>query len=192
VGPSANPSGRISPTTAEHVRQSFAPEQVQVLDGGPCRAGIESTVVKLSPRVQVLRPGLISTAAIEAVLGVPVQDAGDHGELRESPGQLAVHYAPRTPTVLVRDHEINAAVRRYGRAVVLSHQPLKLAAPHRLVEMPSDPHEYARRLYAALREADDAGADCIVIARPEPAGSPEHRALWHAVLDRLTRASTRE
>jgi L-threonylcarbamoyladenylate synthase len=191
VGPSANPSGRVYPTTAAHVRASFTESQVVVLDGGPCRAGIESTVVKLGERVEVLRPGLISPAEIARVLGQPVAEpsAPSPGSPLESPGLLASHYAPATPLSLCPADRIAELLALPGRAVVISHIPLTIAPPHTLRAMPAEARTYARDLYAALREADESGADRILLVTPTADGRDE--STWLAVLDRLRRAASK-
>jgi L-threonylcarbamoyladenylate synthase len=191
VGPSANASGRISPTTAAHVREAFTPEQVYVLDGGPCTGGIESTVVKLGDPVRVLREGLITPEAIARVLGrTPERGYSAATHMLESPGQLASHYAPATRTLLVDVSELASRLTQVPRGVVLSHLLVKVSPPHRLRRMPADARAYASTLYAAMREADRVGADCILIVRPDAAGTPEEQSVWNAVLDRLTRAAT--
>ena len=190
VGPSANPSGRVSPTTAEHVRASFDERQVMVLDGGPCRAGIESTVVKLGEGARILRPGLTSAGDIARVLGRPVQQTSEHApEQLESPGLLASHYAPATPLTLCGVHELPAHLRTARRVVVISHVPLAVPASHVLRSMPADAAAYARELYAALREADAQGADRIVVVEPDPNADGPEGGTWFAVLDRLRRAA---
>jgi L-threonylcarbamoyladenylate synthase len=194
VGPSANPSGRVSPTTAAHVREAFAPEDVMVLEGGPCRAGIESTVVDLScARARILRPGLIGAGEIAAVLGRPVQEGPVEiapGSL-PSPGLLARHYAPRTPARLFEPGELSALLREaeaspQGGAVVISHDELAVSCPpHTHMAMPSDPEHYAFHLYSSLREADEVKPAIILIQRP-----PNELGVWQAILDRLLRATT--
>lgn len=192
VGPSANPSGGVSPTTAEHVRASFTPEEVYVLDGGPCRGGIESTVLSLAgSQPRILRPGLISAEEIEIVLGQavadPKQSPPSPGARLESPGQLAVHYAPRSPAVLFDPHEwpsLAAAAR--GPIMVLGRTMTAIENPHALIRMPAEAGPYAARLYAALREADAALPSLIAIERP-PATGP----IWDAIADRLARATAR-
>jgi L-threonylcarbamoyladenylate synthase len=213
VGPSANPSGGVSPTRAEHVRASFAERDVLVLAGGPGRGGIESTVVSLcEARARVLRPGMISAYAIAAVLGGASQmDAGGGGgdqnqpdALRHdapmaSPGMLERHYAPRTPARLIEMHELASALSEVrGRAIVLSHLDVDVPPPHALRTMPATALGYAAGLYAALREADICGAACIVIVRPGMAILSAHAntaqrdeaSLWAAIVDRLTRATS--
>ncbi len=208
VGPSANRSGRISPTTAAHVRAAFDPADVAVVDGGACGTGIESTVVDLCARpYRVLRLGVISAAALAAALGEPVLDSDNSAPASgrpatplRSPGQLASHYAPRTRAALVDSWAlIDERVEDGERLVALA---LSVAAddegwPARgctLIRMPPEAAAYAARLYAALREADDAarasGATIIAVERP-PAEGPdaEATAIWRAVADRLGRAT---
>lgn len=190
VGPSANPSGRVSPTTAAHVRASFTPEQVLVLDGGPCRAGIESTVVSLvEPMPRVLRPGIISADQLSAALKKPVRPHTP-GEVAigaaASPGLLESHYAPATPAKLVDRGQIEAALKRGTPIIaVLALGPRGAPALHTVILMPDTPELYAARLYAALREADEVSAGQILIERP-----PESGPLWQAIADRLRRAAS--
>lgn len=187
VAPSANRFGHVSPTTAEHVRAELGEAVDLVLDGGPCRVGVESTVLSLlTDTPTLLRPGAISPEAIEAVLGRPVarQGAGVR-----APGTLPAHYAPKTPLELLPSPAVEQ------RAVVLLDQGLQVAvlgwgettrrlpAGVRRLAMPVRAEDYARRLYAALRELDGAGCDVILVEAP-PATSE-----WLAVQDRLTRAA---
>jgi len=197
VGPSANPSGYVSPTRPEHVREHFDEKLVLVLDGGPCRAGIESTVVDLtgaSPRV--LRPGVIGAAQIEAVLEETVEAAAGANEEpgpARSPGRVGAHYRPRTPVILTETiGQVHAALEAHtAGCVVLSPPgaPLAVEPPHRSVAMPGDAEAYGSELYAALREADAAAPAAIVVALPTPQpGTPAEAAVWEAVLERLRRA----
>lgn len=191
VGPSANPSGGVSPTTAEHVREAFEASRVYVLEGGPCRGGIESTVLDLTSSPPcILRPGPISAAQIAAVLGGPVAEhplPGDvpaSGAVARSPGLHPVHYAPRARAVLFERQHLADMLARTHRAVVITHSGLTVSPPHQIIRMPASAPGYAARLYAALREADALRPDLIAIERP-PADDP----LWRAILDRLTRAT---
>jgi L-threonylcarbamoyladenylate synthase len=194
VGPSANLSGQVSPTTAEHVRESFSPDDVLVLEGGPCRTGIESTVVSLATdRPRILRPGLIGAGEIAAVIGRPVEEPAVHPRAAAhsplpSPGLLSRHYAPRTPARLATADEIAKLLGDPGRApalaAVIAHERLDLPAPHTLILLPADPEDYAFHIYAALRSADACGAQAILIQRP-----PSVEGAWSAILDRLTRAT---
>ncbi len=197
VGPSANPSGRVSPTTAAHVRAAFTSEQVLVLDGGPCRIGIESTVVSLAgdfPRV--LRLGAVSAVHIGDVLGVQplvgADEGGAPGGALSSPGMLPSHYAPSTPLTLFDAKAPPRELERSPRPiVVITHReafalPRECRGPRTLVRMPADAERYGARLYAALREADEAGSEMILLETPADAGP-----LWDAIRDRLSRAAAR-
>ncbi|MCE7974511.1 MAG: threonylcarbamoyl-AMP synthase [Leptolyngbya sp. PLA1] len=190
VGPSANPSGAVSPTTSAHVRQAFP--TLLILEGGPCARGIESTVVSLAhTRPRVLRPGVISAAQLAAVLGVPV-DSPENLSIAAStplpsPGLLPSHYAPAAQTLLLSAPDILSDESRLANAVVLHHSPLALPRPARAIRMPDAAPDYAARLYAALRDADALHPHVILIERPEPRGPDAH--IWIAVLDRLLRAA---
>lgn len=187
VGPSANPSGSVSPTRAEHVRDSFPSADILVLDGGPCRVGIESTVLSLAhPDPRILRLGAVSARELEAALQRPVlpettpQSSPDAP--LPSPGLLERHYAPTTPlTRFTRALPHEAPTD----AVVLAHRiPDHELIPRRIIRMPHDPHAYAARLYDALREADALAPPRILVEQPADEGP-----LWDAIRDRLARAS---
>lgn len=203
VGPSANPSGRVSPTTAKHVRASFAEADVLVLDGGACVGGIESTVVDVRPATpRVLRPGLIGADDIARVLGRHVEHGihaagtgGDPAAALPSPGLLRSHYAPRTPAVLADASDLAAvASAASGGVVVITIGPdgaASLPSAVARITLPADARGYARGLYAALRRADAAGIGLIVIERPAPSADAPDAGVWSAVLDRLDRATAR-
>ena len=193
VGPSANRSGSVSPTRADHVRGVWSQDEVLVLDGGACRAGIESTVVLLGEQPRVLRPGVVGAGAIARVIGrgvetgpVEVGQRGEDGPL-PSPGLLERHYAPRTPAVLVDAVGVAAALSAVGHAVVLAWVWDGDRNSAEVIAMPRGAAEYAARLYAALHEADAAGADLIVVERPGDAAG-EEGSIWAAVRERLGRA----
>jgi len=187
AAPSANRHGRVSATTAEHVRREFGAAVDCVLDGGEAGIGIESAIVDLSGGVPtLLRPGWITAAQIEAALGAAL--TAPPPAAPRAPGTLAAHYAPRTPLVLVegdRVQEHAAGLVRQGRRVAV----LALSARRPLLEgiewiaAPRDVAGYAHALYASLRRLDDAGCDTIV-AEPPPQ-APE----WAAINDRLARAA---
>jgi L-threonylcarbamoyladenylate synthase len=184
AAPSANRFGRISPTTAAHVRADLGSDVDFVLDGGPSVVGIESTIVDLSTSVpRVLRPGHITIVALEAVLGESVRTVSD-GTAPRAPGTLDAHYAPRLPLELVAS--ANVAERLAvdtDRTALLAFTPPPVTL-HLFVQAPTDPAAYAHRLYATLRELDASGASRIVVEAP-PAGDPA----WEGVLDRLRRAA---
>ena len=179
AAPSANRSGRLSPTTAAHVAADLDGRVDWILDGGPARRGVESTIVAcLGGRPRLLRPGALTRERIEAVLGVALDDAASGGA-PIAPGQLASHYAPRARLRLgacaVADDE---AALDFGGA--LTHS----GAAARLDLSPSgDLEEAAARLFAYLRTLDDSGAARIAIA-PIP-----ERGLGVAINDRLRRAA---
>jgi len=182
AAPSANRFGQISPTTAAHVREDLGKDVELVLDGGPSEVGIESTIVDLSSGDPVvLRPGRISAAQLEAVLGSPVL-ARQSDSPRHS-GGLERHYAPRTPARLVPTHELDKEIARLKDKIAV----LAFSRPDERVDywlrMPREPQAYAQKLYAALRELDSARCEMILIEAPPEA--PE----WAGVRDRLERAT---
>lgn len=187
VGPSANVSGRVSPTDARHVREAFTDEQVYVLDGGPCRGGIESTVVDLSGgEARILRPGLVTGEMIAQELGRKTVrgGGGPDGSTLRSPGLLPQHYAPATRTVLVDAAAVTELGKQHpGRSVVVGIQGHSGGE----ILLPADARGYAAGLYRALRDADASGADLIAVVRPPVHG--EDQELWEAVMDRLLRAT---
>ncbi len=189
AAPSANRSNRLSPTRAEHVLRDLDGRIDILLDGGPTSGGIESTVLDLSRRPpRLLRPGLIEPAALEAVVGVierPMLAAGQ--EALPSPGMLARHYAPRTPTELVQGGE--QRVRQlsgeglHAGWLVWFDVDEPLPAGVTVVRLPADAPGYAAEFYQSLHALDAIGLDSIVAALP-PAGEE-----WLGVRDRLRRAS---
>lgn len=182
AGPSANRSGRISPTTAEHVRQNLGDRVDVILDGGACPVGVESTVLDVSDdRPVLLRPGGLARDAIETVLGEALPPGGDgaHGE-RRSPGQEKSHYAPRHPLRLDADDvAANEALLAFGPA------PLEGAAITVNLSEAGDLCEAAANLFAMLHHLDRQDVAGIA-AMPVPAAG-----LGEAICDRLKRAAVR-
>ena len=181
AAPSANRSGELSPTTAEHVRKSLTGKYDLLLDDGPCPGGLESTVVEIvgPDGLRILRPGLIGIAALAAIAGTvelgPTSTSGDTPA--PSPGMLLRHYAPRTALdCAATPGDADFLVNLYETA------GLKVA---RYV-CPADPTEAARRLFADLHALDAAGWDRIIAILP-----PGDRE-WDAVRDRLIRAGAEE
>lgn len=194
AAPSANRFGRISPTDAAHVHEELGDAVALVLDGGPCTVGIESTIIDLSrddgfpPRL--LRPGHITPEQIEDVIGVlpELPEAQQKGNAPRVSGSLDAHYAPLTamrvvPTAQLAD--VLLELKNKGKCFgLLAHTRLPGLVPkHALRQLPDEPEGYARGLYAALRELDQAGNDFIVVE-----DIPNH-AGWVAVADRLRRAA---
>ena len=186
AAPSANRSTAVSPTRAEHVARSLGERVDLILDGGPTRVGIESTVVDVTgDRAVILRPGSIGRAEIEAL--VPTSDADDHepGLHRRSPGQMERHYAPRARVILFDGDRIMDAGAMSPRTAAVTHSLRDVAGASPTIHLGDDPHAYAAALYDTLHRLDDEGCEVILVERP-PDG-PD----WEAVRDRLARASTR-
>lgn len=195
AAPSANRYQTLSPTTAAHVAASLGDRVDLILDGGPCSAGIESTVIDLSGGAPViLRPGALDFPTLAAVVPELVDVTGlivDESAARASPGLDRRHYAPRTPLLIAvsRDAAIGEARRRMDagqRVALLLIEPFVVdpqrPQPH-AVGLGSDPRTYARRLFAALHDLDDAHFD-VIVGEAVPSTPP-----WRAVSDRLLRAS---
>lgn len=178
AAPSANPSGLVSPTTAEHVAADLGEAVEIVLDGGPCPVGVESTVLDLSSGpARILRPGGLDRALLGRLVG-PLAEGGDDPTAPRSPGQLASHYAPRLPV------RLDATSVQPGEALLaFGPAPLAGAVAVRNLSPSGDPAEAARNLFAMLRELDRSGASGIAVM-PIPA-----EGLGEAVCDRLRRAA---
>jgi L-threonylcarbamoyladenylate synthase len=185
AAPSANRFGRVSPTTAAHVASEFD-DALLVLDGGACALGIESTIIDCSRGAPVLlRPGVLTVAQIEAVLGEPLQ-ARDAAAPRAS-GTLEAHYAPQAKVLLcaadvLADTAAEGASQSFTGAVY-SRQPLAVPAGWMWRAMPTDAVAVAHELFAVLRELDALGVSRIVVETPPP------EADWDGVRDRLVRAA---
>jgi L-threonylcarbamoyladenylate synthase len=177
AAPSANAFTRLSPTDAVHVRAALEADVDYILDGGPAPVGIESSVLSVAGEPRLLRPGMISRAEIESVIG-PVSLAGSIERAHPSPGLHKKHYAPATPLHLVR----NASLPQRGRGAYLWHRHPAGAAL--LVRMPSTPQEYAAALYRTLHDLDRQRLDWIAVE------APPDDAEWAAINDRLMRASS--
>jgi L-threonylcarbamoyladenylate synthase len=180
AAPSANRSGRVSPTDADHVLADLAGRIEAVLDGGPAEVGVESTIVAcLEERPRLLRPGGLPREAIEAVIGRELTGAA--GPKVVAPGMLASHYAPRARVRLdaeeIRSHE---AALLFG-----PRQPRGLAEAAMVLNLSEagDLREAAARLFSHLRLLDACGAATIVVS-PIP-----HSGLGEAINDRLRRAA---
>ncbi|MCS7034983.1 MAG: L-threonylcarbamoyladenylate synthase [Phycisphaerae bacterium] len=170
AAPSANRSTRLSPTTAQHVREELGESVDLILDGGPCQVGIESTVIDLtSAPPRVLRPGRVTVEALRAEIGdvEAPRLVADPSRPATSPGQQQRHYAPTTPAFRFEPHE----------------RPLLDLTAAVVVEPSLDPETYARQLYARLRMLDSQGLRAIFIEMP-----PD-RPEWTAVRDRIVRAT---
>ncbi len=201
AAPSANRFGRVSPTTAAHVRADLGDDVDVLLDGGACDVGVESTILDLTgERPVLLRPGGVTLEQIESLLGVSV---GRHAAADvRAPGMLASHYAPRARVELVdRGALVSRALElsREGKRVALLLAPgdrdgdgdragdsrAQLPAEHDVVvlDLGSSAEDAAQRLYGALRQADVVSADVVL------ASLPDARGLGAALADRLTKAA---
>lgn len=172
AAPSANPFMALSPTTADAIDESISLDVEIIIDGGPCRVGLESTVVDLSgdfPRI--LRPGGVSRAQVQAVLGRPLGHLPPE-TVRRSPGLYLRHYAPNAKVEVVDAAPEGRPALVFGDA--RSDQ----------VKMPREPRAYAAQLYASLRHLDRKGHEVIYVEAP-PDG-----AEWEAIHDRLKKASS--
>ncbi len=185
AAPSANKFGRVSPTTAAHVRADLGDEVDLVLDGGAAALGIESTIVDLSGEAPaIVRPGAIAAQAIEQILGAPPQAPGAHTP--RAPGTRPAHYAPRAKVRLVRRVELlNTLASHKGQRIgVLALEvtvPRLSQALQRVV--PAIAARYAHELYANLRALDAQNVNQILVETP-----PQSPA-WTAINDRLARAA---
>jgi L-threonylcarbamoyladenylate synthase len=170
AAPSANRFMQLSPTTAQHVVEAFG-DAVPVVDGGPCRVGIESTVVSIANgQLTLLRPGMIPFPQLELAASE---------EAHPAPGMHERHYSPRTPLYLVAGPE----QLPIGDGVYVWLD--KPRGTRRDIRMPAKPAAYAARLYDVLHTLDREGFPWIAVETP-PA-TPE----WTAILDRLRRAATK-
>ncbi|GAB5417099.1 MAG: L-threonylcarbamoyladenylate synthase [Crocinitomicaceae bacterium] len=188
AAPSANPFGRISPTRAEHVAAYFPEIVPMVLDGGPCRSGIESTIIGFeAEEVIVYRLGSLSLEEIEAKVG-KVQLRNKKEAAPDAPGMLSKHYSPKTPTVLCSDLEKSLSERteeRIGVIVLQNECPLENGVI-KVLSGTGDLYEAARNLYATMHELDAANLDVILIERMPETG------LGVSINDRLERAAQGE
>ncbi|MSR44086.1 MAG: threonylcarbamoyl-AMP synthase [Phycisphaerales bacterium] len=183
--PSANRSGGVSPTTAQHVADDYEDQQdLMVLDGGPCILGIESTVIDLSESKPVVRRlGAVTIERLAELLGpIEIDMVIEQGV---SPGSAHRHYAPRLPAEIVSSDHLAQALAGGTVAAVVCFSGSIVPPGHVRFEMPGDPEGYAAHLYEVLRRADNANCARIVIEAPT-----QRTGLWSAIQDRLSRATS--
>jgi L-threonylcarbamoyladenylate synthase len=174
--PSANTSGKVSPTRAAHVAGDLGGAIDMILDGGPCAAGLESTIIGLADGTpRLLRSGAVPRSEIESVLGTPLADPQVVPHSPNAPGQLASHYAPRAKLRL-NATAVEAGERLLGFGPDAPADALNLSPA-------GDLREAAANLFAALRELDATGTETIAVM-PVP-----HTGLGEAINDRLARAA---
>lgn len=201
AAPSANPFGKISPTRAEHIKQSFGVGHPPVVDGGPTKIGIESTVVDLtSSRTRILRPGPIDTEAISGILGeeteiLELKTSCEKSKTPVSPGLLAKHYQPDSPLQVFSSTIDLMAFLKMEPSIppasfVITHSPLKdNYSPSKGLNFlhlseSGDPQEIAQNLFARIREADAHSPPLILCPLLPETG------IGSAVNDRLSKASS--
>ncbi len=192
AAPSANRSMGVSPTTAQHVQNSLGSRIDLILDGGSTDVGIESIVIDLSGKLaRILRPGSISAAQIESVIGPVTTAGGASGSLpRSSPGMLDRHYAPNAALELFDQNEQEQILKRLKKARSKGEKPGAIiwsgadVKDAETIQLAADPIGYARTIYAALHTLDDLGCNLILVEALPP--TPE----WSALRDRLKRATT--
>ena len=202
AAPSANKFGRVSPTTAQHVRDEFRAEIAAgagldtaiaaILDGGQSEVGIESSILDLSRLAThgpvLLRPGRITEFELAEVLGATPSVPALHDAMTpRASGTLDAHYAPRTPLAMVAGASLDTCIsqlRAAQRRVALLHWSDRSALlTAQSLQLPATPEGYAHALYAALRAMDSTAADVILVEQPLHAGG------WQAINDRLRRAA---
>jgi len=193
AAPSANLSGRVSPTNAEHVRQQLGGKISLIVDGGQSQVGIESTVLDLTvspPRV--LRPGMIHAESLAAVLeNIQHSTSNIQHPKPKSPGLLKKHYSPRAKLLILNwydDADLNAQLSTLNVQLldchVIAHTHIPAGDSFAWVSViPHDAKAFARAIYAELHRCDAAGAGLIVVETPPE--SPE----WSGIADRLQRAA---
>lgn len=183
AAPSANPFGYISPTSAKQVYEQLGDKAEIIIDGGLCRVGIESTIIKIDNEIRVLRFGGVPVEDIEKAVG-KIEVSKKEKERPESPGRLPSHYAPGTPLVIVEDAQ--GAEPKGKRAGYLAFKTLNTAFPFEMVEILSatgDMKEAAANFFGALYRLDSAGLD-IIYAEAVP-----ETGLGKAIMERLEKAA---
>jgi L-threonylcarbamoyladenylate synthase len=187
AAPSANRYGRVSPTSAEDVREELGDSVDLVLDGGRCPIGIESTIIDLSSTTpRILRPGKITERALRRVLGSPAMT--ETNTPVRCPGSKPSHYAPRARVILASPDDVEQRVEEWhqrGQRVGLlaSRRPTALPENVTWLRLTGGVEEQAHELYHRLRQADHLGLQVLVAVMPADVG------LGHALRDRLRRAA---
>lgn len=183
VAPSANPFGKISPTTALHVKQSFEDKSLTILDGGRCTVGIESTIVdaRKPDSYQILRQGSLDESTISSIMNIPYIT---HESALRVPGKLESHYQPQK-TLYYFEHYENLSkfcnTQKQSVYVIASKKPDGIKASH-FHPMAIQPDQAAYELYFQLRKADASESSCIAIELPP------NSSQWLGVRERILKA----
>ncbi len=191
AAPSANRSGRPSPTTAAHVLEDLNGRIELILDGGGTSIGIESTVVDMTGDIpMILRPGWVTLEMLEAVTG-EVRLVASEVELKRSPGTRYRHYSPRARVVLLESASADRLKQicedrlKTGPVGLIHHTPIAIDKTNlSSIQLLNNPEDYARRIYSALRELDETNPETIIIEGISETGEGA------AVMDRLRRAAS--
>jgi L-threonylcarbamoyladenylate synthase len=194
AAPSANVSGQISPTNAQHVLKGLGDRIRLIIDGGQSQVGIESTVLDLTTAPpHVLRPGMIHAESLSAVSGeLPTAEHGTwNAELPRSPGLLRKHYAPKAKLLILSwrdDAHLHRQLATRNLQPATTHVIAHTCIPSgtrfvRVSVIPHDAEAFARAIYAELHRCDEEGAGAIIVEAPPD--SPD----WRALKDRLRRAA---
>jgi L-threonylcarbamoyladenylate synthase len=183
VAPSANPFGKVSPTTALHVQESFPEQTLTILDGGRCTVGIESTIIDASnpEYYQILRHGLIDEHAIKAATTIP--SLQQHSSVRV-PGKLDSHYQPQKTLYYFTEQEQLAQFcqKNAGNVYAIARkQPTSVTESH-FHRFAANPETAAFDLYFQLRKADHSSAQYIAIELPPATGT------WQGIRERILKA----
>lgn len=191
VGPSANAHCHISPTCKEHVITSLGNKVDYILDGGPCSVGIESTIVSCLPGqgIKILREGMINKEKIEHWLDCTIDELSIQARSKiKVSGNLKKHYAPKTKSILINKADIiDVSHQHQGHNIVfIKHSTDLEQIPDNwtTIHVGSNPVQYAQSLYASLYNADNQGADIILIENIAPSKE------WAPIIDKLHRLTT--
>jgi len=190
AAPSANPFGYLSPTTAYHVERQLGPRIDMVLDGGPCRVGVESTVLDLTREIPlILRPGGYSVEDLERLFG-EVQILNRKVATPTAPGQMEMHYSPRTPLFIVdQPQDVDPQLAQKGAYLGFREDSPGDTAPFKKTEYLTQNGDYlqaAATLFNRLHQLDQMGVEAIYAQRVPEEG------LGRAVMDRIYKASVKE
>ena len=187
AAPSANPFGRISPTTAAHVREQLGDRVDMILDGGPCRVGVESTVLSLvEERPLLLRHGGVPLEDLEAIVGsITIATASNDDVPQSAPGMLTQHYAPRTPLKIIIDWSTIAGGKDVGVLLLRQFDRAGEFGAAEVLSESADLTEAAANLFAAMRRLDSRGLRLILAELAPESG------LGRAINDRLRRAAAK-
>ena len=187
AAPSANPFGYLSPTTAWHVAEQLGNRVNMILDGGSCRVGIESTIIKVEgTKAMILRPGGLPLEQIEEIIG-NVKKSNNDNKIYESPGQLPYHYSPHTPVKIIKNAS-NLNVKDAKAGLLAFKSPKKLL-PFKKIEVLSpngDVREAATNLFSSLHRLDHSDLD-IIYAEAIP-----EIGLGRAIMDRLYKSARKQ